>query len=161
MSVFRMSVLYKALLSALLLVTAVPAKADSPDWVTSKWVNPSGKTVFKQAYHIACGAAPKVISYKTESNGIKYQGKFWVKRIVGCPTGRSSFYGYFEDFSVPSTSTAKREWCKGSLMMGMTGDEVADIGIAKWSNIKPAKKGYACKATGKTFSIDLTAVKAE
>jgi len=157
-----MSILYKALLPALVLVTAVPAKADSPDWVTSKWVNSSSKTVFKQAYRIACGAEPRVITYGTESNGVKYQGNFWVKRVIGCPPSkRGSFYGYFEEISVPSTSTAKKEWCKGSLMMSMTGGEIDNIGIAKWSDIEPAKQGYSCKSAGKTLQINLTAVKAE
>ena len=60
MSSARISIFCKALLPALVLVAAAPAKADSPDWVTSKWVNSSSKTVFKQAYRIGCGAEPRV-----------------------------------------------------------------------------------------------------
>ena len=149
MSSARMSIFCKALLPAFAVIAAAPAFADGINWVSRNQM-----TVFNDAYSRGCQSKPGVITYTTQSEDTKYRGRFFVKRVVGCPTGRSSFLGYFEDFSVPSAKTNRREGCKGDLMMGMTGNSVEELGTVKWSNIKPVK-GYVCKSTGKTISITL------
>lgn len=147
----RISILYKALIPSLMLAASVPAHAGDPSWVS-----PSKKTVFDQVYSIGCGPEPKIIKYTTESNNTKYQGTFWVKQFRGCSgPGKLNLDGYFEDSSVAVAGSTRKEWCKGSLKLALSKNDVGGTGVATWSAIKSAKQGYSCNATGKTFSVPL------
>nr|WP_290222518.1 hypothetical protein [Trichocoleus desertorum] len=138
------------LLLGLILFSTSPAIAGIPSWSSR-----GGQTSFDDAFGGGCNSDPdkRVIRYRTQDAGVKYTGWFWVKKSTGC-RGQTELSGYFEDRNVSSNGTLQ-EWCKGSLTLTLSGNDVGAVGKATWSNITRADSNIPCKAAGKSYTVTL------